>query len=590
MPSKVSFQTKDDPEIAGIINAASLDMIKGIDAHSVIKNCGNVRIRINRSKVAEDACADMMWDLDTNKARATPAQVVARFVSIVGPKILADPTALHEWMWNEPAVDLGGRFDNGKAMRKWLADCAIAFMQWADSVGVKVIIFTFGAEANIYDKCEELRAAFEYAYTHGHVYGPHGYSSPNILTFRDLQLNHELLRTVLGFMPFVVYTEGTIDNVRGTGYDGWRTCLSLDAYYNQTVNEYEPALDADPDVVGTVLYIWTKQPGDEMYGYEKGRGDAEHPGQKFVTHFKSHNSPRVVIRARKLPGGADPEPPPPPPPPGPVVLWSFKPDKYRYTFMPGDTYGDRTMPVDENKNPEFEYFWNEPDAKITHVEYYPPVGSGYTIPAALRVQNQAPKVSFWMVKTFVTSPGEKLQFDVHTLAEFEDKTVTGLIERAIVVDRNGGKDALSTAPGMISKSFSATGPSSLSLEVIATGPITSVMYLTRCKVPARINVDWSDFKISRLTASPNPAPGAGWAYLAWELNLRNTPVLMGDGSNLLMLVETGRHTYLTGNRKNGYAEVLYELDFDVEGSPYTQPPYVRKAWLYDQGGLIREVG
>jgi hypothetical protein len=586
--SKISFQTKADADILGLIGTCGLDSVKAIDAPDLLRNLkGNVRIRIHRSTVGETACGPLDWDTGKNKMVGTPEQVVARFASIVAPMILADPTAYFEWMWNEHSVEVAT--GNRTAMMQWLGDCALAYMKWIDSLGVgaKAVIFTFSAMANIYDKCEPLRAAYEYAYEHGHIYGPHGYSSPHIMSSRDFVLPHEKVRTALGFLPYTIYTEGVVDSINGNSYNGWRTCLSLDDYYSEML-AYSKIVDQDSDVVAVELFIWTGQSGWTMYNYQKGGQDKEMPGTKFLSFFKADliNNPKIKILPRTLPGGTPPTPTPEPQPePTPTPAQQLVFDLmshmkgFNFTYFPGDTYGDRKVPIDDLGKPVMRYGNNEAQDKISHVEFYPPRETGVAAPEALRVQNQAPKVSFWFIIPIDTNPGDAIDVSMTSNAVFDPPQTAGVINRDIVIDPNGGEDA--TDKSLPSAHSEAHGYEAVSMHFVATGPKTVVMVKTACKVPQRINVDYTELSIWVTPAgTPTPTKPSPWVTTAWDLNLRLTPGV--DSSNLILLLPAASQAELTGNSKNGYAEVYVYVSVKQGGTPWKI-----KGWLYDQGGLIR---
>lgn len=273
------------------------------------------------------------------------------------------------------------------------------------------------------------------------------------------------------------------------------------------------------------------------------------------------------------------EPPAPAPEPAEVTLFDMK-LTYRVRSLPGDDRGDRKMPLDENGDDLFFYGWIEPDDKISHVELYPPPGTGYDKPWALRIQNQAPRVKFWFARIFETKPGDVLKVLAHSKAEIKD--ATGEVIRNIIVDPAGGRDP--ARDGLRSGEVRGTGEDTAELTITATGERTTIFWQTFCKVPARINVDYDvvTVKRTRLAQPPTPAPsGPGKARTRKRVNgwLPNMRDAASPEANLLYEgLPEGRDVTLTGNAANGYSEIIGALVLDED-----EPALKRMGWIPTDG-------
>lgn len=204
----------------------------------------------------------------------------------------------------------------------------------------------------------------------------------------------------------------------------------------------------------------------------------------------------------EIPVPPDPTPEPPPAPPTTRTLFDMRlrydPPADQRHYQPGDTFGDRWVPLDDNGQPMFFYGWNESDAKISHVEPYPPMGTSFPAPVALRIQNQAPSINFWFGVILDTVPGDVLTVTLGSDAEIID--LAGDVKRRVAVDTNGGVNKT------VFSEVSGQGYALATATITATGPRTTVMAHTRCSVPARVNVDYDIFRVVATTPPVNPPP------------------------------------------------------------------------------------
>jgi hypothetical protein len=230
----------------------------------------------------------------------------------------------------------------------------------------------------------------------------------------------------------------------------------------------------------------------------------------------------------------DPIPDPTPNPvPTTTTLFDMQFNGYKVAFDVNDKTGDRRIPLDKNGDPMFFYAWNEPADKISHVELFPSQETGAENPTALRIQNQAPLISFWFGKTLDTIPGDLLKIKLESNAIIQG---SGAVSRRIVVDLNGGMNARNSSLPTLRRD--SVGAENMEFSVTATGPKTTVMIYTGCTVPARVDVDYTVFKVDATTPAIVELPPT-WPRKAKTLPsvyIRSTPVYMADGSNIVTIL------------------------------------------------------